>query len=132
MERVQETSNCGYSFNKTEANENGGWPKGDPGDHHSDPPRCLQNCREQFLEQVSHDYNEDFAKACAPLTKDGPNQGLWPLYWCDSTFCGVYIDRNGPLGQDREFDVRRHRASLGLTKDCFSANVDLVINQCQR
>ncbi|KAK1772428.1 hypothetical protein QBC33DRAFT_564905 [Phialemonium atrogriseum] len=111
MERVEETSNCGYSFNKTEANENGGWAKGDPGDHHSDPPRCLQNCREQFLEQVSHDYIEDFAKACAPLTKDGPNQGLWPLYWCDSTFCGVYIDRNGPLGQD--------------------PNVDLVINQCQ-
>lgn len=81
--------------------------------HPSDPPRCLQNCKDQFLEKVSDGYDEDFSKACVSLTKDGPNQLLWPLYWCDSEFCGVYINRNGSLGQDRELMPRRHRKSPG-------------------
>lgn len=100
MKRL-DSDRCVYSFNETETIENGGRSKEDSG-HPRDPPRCLQDCREQFLDKVSAGYVDDFSKACIALTRNGPNEFLWPLYWCDSTFCGVSIDESGPLGQDRE------------------------------
>lgn len=102
MEKAETSGACSVSFNATEASENGGWIRGDQAERNGDPPRCLQNCREQFLGKVASEYDNDFTHACKSLTKDGPNQDLWPLYWCDSAFCGVYIDEKGPVGQDRE------------------------------
>lgn len=97
---------CSCFFNKTEVKDNGGWEKDDDDSdmaaQDKDAPRCLRNCRAQFLETVSADYDETFGGVCSRLTTEGPNQNLWPLYWCDSTLCGVWIDQTVKGGQDRE------------------------------
>lgn len=96
---------CGCYFNKTEVKDNGGWEKDDASDMAAldrDPIRCLHNCKTQFLETVSADYSETFSSVCGKLTTKGPNQNLWPLYWCDSKLCGVWIDQTVKEGQDRE------------------------------
>ncbi|OIW27327.1 hypothetical protein CONLIGDRAFT_424688 [Coniochaeta ligniaria NRRL 30616] len=104
---------CDCFFNKTEVKENGGWEKDDDSDmaaHKRDAIRCLQNCKNQFLETVSADYSKTFISVCSKLTTKGPNQNLWPLYWCDSTLCGVWINQTGTTQQD--------------------PNVDWIINEC--
>jgi hypothetical protein len=94
---------CDCVFNKTELKENGGWKQDDDmAATERDPIRCEQYCITRFLDTVSADHNETFSNVCARLTTEGPNQDLWPLYWCDSTYCGVWIDQTVPGGQDRE------------------------------
>lgn len=103
-----EANLCDCFFNKTEVMENGGWEENDesgmaaPG---KDPIKCEAYCKTRFLETVSADYTETFSSVCAKLSTGGPNQDLWPLYWCDSTYCGVGIDQQVPGGQDRECSV---------------------------
>jgi len=68
------------------------------------PRSCLQNCRAQFLRRVLPGWKEDsgWSAGCQTLTSPVPNSALWPLYWCDSEFCGVAINQTGGLEQDRE------------------------------
>lgn len=110
-----EANFCDCFFNKTEATENGGWVDNDDDDDDSnmaatdrDPIRCEEYCKTHFLETVSADYSETFSSVCTKLTTEGPNQDLWPLYWCDSTYCGVGIDQEVPWGQDRECPAMWH------------------------
>ncbi|KAA8629904.1 hypothetical protein SMACR_04101 [Sordaria macrospora] len=75
--------------------------------------QCLQSCRDQFLETVSieHETSEGWKYICKDLTSKTPSSRFWSLYWCDTTFCGVWINQTGGLQQD--------------------PNVDLIINSCQ-
>jgi hypothetical protein len=100
---------------------------------HRDPPTCVRTCREEFLQTVSADYNETFRSVCSILTAKGPNPNLWPLYWCDSTYCGVWIDQNGKGGQDRESTIGfSDIPSSGTNVISFTANVNLIINECNK
>ncbi|KAK3947194.1 hypothetical protein QBC32DRAFT_95865 [Pseudoneurospora amorphoporcata] len=75
--------------------------------------QCLQSCMDQFLETVSvdHETPEGWKYLCKDLTSTTPSSRFWSLYWCDTTFCGVWINQTGGLQQD--------------------PNVDLIINSCQ-
>jgi hypothetical protein len=102
---------CDCFFNKTEVKKNGGWEQGEANNLAAhEPIRCQANCRTQFLEIVSADYTETFSNVCTELSTKGPNQYLWLLYWCDSTYCGVGIDQETEEGQDRECPVAWCRA----------------------
>jgi hypothetical protein len=98
-------AHCDCWFNKTEVENSGGRDNTDgsmAGVRMAD--KCIANCKDQFLDTVLPGYSnetdaETFKTVCSKLTADGPNQQLWPLYWCDTTFCGVWIDQKG---QDRE------------------------------
>ena len=107
--RIVQGNYCDCFFNKTEVEENGGWEKDDNSNmdsHQRDAPACVQNCRDQFLKKVSPDYRPDDSETlksvCSKLTTKGPNQDLWPLYWCDLTFCGVANLQSAKGGDDRE------------------------------
>lgn len=67
----------------------------------SDPPQCVQDCRERFLRAVLQlllPKNETFDELCQALSyKESPL--LDALYCCDSQLCGV--DNLGGAGQDR-------------------------------
>ncbi|EFX06302.1 hypothetical protein CMQ_6623 [Grosmannia clavigera kw1407] len=83
----------------------------------SDPQDCINNCRESFFSLLldtppSEDDSTDTtpSEVCSLLSADGISDILWQLYWCDSAFCGVWIEA-GTSGQD--------------------PNVDRLINQCQ-
>jgi hypothetical protein len=136
-----ESNFCDCFFNKTEAKQNGGWENEDDSNMaalYKDPIRCEEYCKTRFLETVSADYNETFSSVCTKLTTKGPNQDLWPLYWCDSTYCGVGIDQEVPGGQDREYPVIWCCAGssqlLGLNTNTIpcTANVDWIINTCNK
>ncbi|OAA55817.1 hypothetical protein SPI_08024 [Niveomyces insectorum RCEF 264] len=81
---------------------------------------CIANCRQSFLKtllaptQLSNDDDDIdsqyLAQICTILSGAGAEDQLWQLYWCDSTFCGVWTEA-GQVGQD--------------------PNVDLFINKCQ-
>lgn len=71
------------------------------------PQECLDNCREQYLAVVTPRWQAAFGDVCTSLSMEGPNEQLWPLYWCDSTFCGVWVNETGPTGQDRESTCHR-------------------------
>ncbi|CCC10871.1 unnamed protein product [Sordaria macrospora k-hell] len=64
--------------------------------------QCLQSCRDQFLETVSieHETSEGWKYICKDLTSKTPSSRFWSLYWCDTTFCGVWINQTGGLQQD--------------------------------
>ncbi|KAK4157678.1 hypothetical protein C8A00DRAFT_39959 [Chaetomidium leptoderma] len=98
------STSCGCYVNTAEIKQ-GAWQK--------DPSQCLRNCKVQFLRSVSNGWGESegWADGCGHLNRGVALQEFWPLYWCDSTFCGVGIDRGGGLGQD--------------------PTVDLIINTCQ-
>ena len=66
--------------------------------------QCLESCRNQFLETVSNDHKtpEGWKDVCKDLTSTTPSSRFWSLYWCDTTFCGVWINQTGGLQQDRE------------------------------
>lgn len=106
--RVELYGSCGCLFNVTEIQEHGGWQGGGGGGAASDKypqiiaGECLQNCHSQFLGSVAPEWNTSLAPACEALTSASAS-ALWPLYWCDSTFCGVGIDETGGLQQDREY-----------------------------
>ncbi|KAB5586047.1 hypothetical protein GE09DRAFT_50268 [Coniochaeta sp. 2T2.1] len=115
--RIVQGDYCDCFFNKTEVKQNGGWENDDDSNmaaHQRDAPACVQNCRDQFLEKVSPDYTPDDSETlkavCSNLTTKGPNQNLWPLYWCDLTFCGVANHQSVKEGDD--------------------PNVNLIINEC--
>lgn len=125
---------CDCWFNKTEVKNSGGWEKtddsmaGGSSVHDRDPIRCLKSCREQFLATVLPGYNnetdtETFKSVCGKLTAKGPNLDLWPLYWCDSTLCGVWIDPAVKSGQDRE--------SLSRFRGCNHNTPLTVYSQCR-
>src|SRR5689334_6827294 len=69
-----------------------------------DPSQCLRNCKSQFLRSVSKGWGESegWVGGCGRLNRGVALQKFWPLYWCDSAFCGVGINQGGGLGQDRE------------------------------
>ena len=71
--------------------------------------QCLESCREQFLETVSidHETPEGWKYVCQDLTSTTPSSRFWPLYWCDTTFCGVWINQTGGLQQDREWQPEK-------------------------
>ncbi|KAK3486377.1 hypothetical protein B0T13DRAFT_408095 [Neurospora crassa] len=64
--------------------------------------QCLQSCRDQFLRTVSidHETPEGWKYICNDLTTTTPSSRFWALYWCDTTFCGVWINQTGGLQQD--------------------------------
>ncbi|KAK0634576.1 hypothetical protein B0T17DRAFT_9914 [Bombardia bombarda] len=78
-----------------------------------EPISCLQNCKDQFLRTLSPDWSEPsgWVNVCGNLTSNEPTRRLWPLYWCDSSFCGVWINQTGGVWQD--------------------PTVNLIINTCQ-
>ncbi|KAK3297811.1 uncharacterized protein B0H64DRAFT_393130 [Chaetomium fimeti] len=72
-----------------------------------DPSECLRNCKVQFLRTMANGWqeNEGWVEGCGSLEQGVPVQAFWSLYWCDSTFCGVGINQEGGLGQDREYGI---------------------------
>ncbi|KAK3320620.1 hypothetical protein B0T19DRAFT_244239 [Cercophora scortea] len=78
-----------------------------------DPKICLHNCKSEFLRTVSPDWDDatSWPSLCQKITSNVPTSRFWPLYWCDSTFCGVWINQTGGVWQD--------------------PNVNLIINTCQ-
>lgn len=93
-----------------------------------DPPTCLRRCRETYLGKLSG--KPDISpEACDILLTTTNRQQFHPLYWCDSSLCGVWIDPNGGLEQDRMLIIScQHQGNL--TRD--TANVGLIINTCQK
>ncbi|KAK4101102.1 hypothetical protein N658DRAFT_559257 [Parathielavia hyrcaniae] len=77
------------------------------GSWQEDPSHCLRNCKTQFLRSVLNGWEDDvgWAEGCRRLNRSVPLDEFWPLYWCDSTFCGVWIDPAGGLQQDRTADI---------------------------
>lgn len=69
-----------------------------------DPKPCLDFCRLQFMSSVVPGWSDDsrYHDGCHNLTGNLQSTRLWPLYWCDSIFCGVAIQQLGGLQQDRE------------------------------
>ncbi|KAK3314524.1 hypothetical protein B0H66DRAFT_593246 [Apodospora peruviana] len=68
---------------------------------------CVQSCKNHFMSTVVMAAFNDvtgWQAACGKLTSDTPTEQFWPLYWCDSTFCGVQVNQTGGLGQDPMVD----------------------------
>ncbi|RYP83865.1 hypothetical protein DL769_001287 [Monosporascus sp. CRB-8-3] len=72
------------------------------------PTACIRACRDQFIRARSGETGDDYRDICRILSRSGPNEDLWELYTCDSTFCGV--------------------ANCAVDQD---PNVDLIINVCR-
>ncbi|GAB1313454.1 hypothetical protein MFIFM68171_03664 [Madurella fahalii] len=98
------TSDCRCYFDTADIKQ-GRWRE--------EPALCIQRCRAQFLQSLSSDWEEHsgWPNGCRSLNRAMSIREFWSLYWCDSTFCGVGINRTGGVGQD--------------------PNVDLIINTCQ-
>ncbi|KAK1836082.1 hypothetical protein QBC39DRAFT_410506 [Podospora conica] len=79
----------------------------------ADPKPCLDFCRLQFMKSVVPGWTDEsrYHDGCQNLTGNHESSRLWPLYWCDSIFCGVAIEQLGGLQQD--------------------PNVGRIINTCQ-
>jgi hypothetical protein len=61
----------------------------------SDPTACVAACRAEFLAALGQGKELSFQDVCTHLT-GGQSSGLFmPLYCCDMTFCGVWIDSAG-------------------------------------
>ncbi|RYP45426.1 hypothetical protein DL768_008215 [Monosporascus sp. mg162] len=73
-----------------------------------DPAACIRACRDQFIRARSGETGDNYREICRILSRSGPNEDLWELYTCDSTFCGV--------------------ANCAVDQD---PNVDLIINVCR-
>ena len=137
MELARTDTGCGFLFNATEAMDNGGWKRRhvERGEQR-DPPRCLQDCKKQYLDIVSPGWSQSLNTACETLTTTQPNTQLWPLYWCDSAFCGLGVEQNGESGQDRTHTLLFCPAALAFqgvwTNLMTAANVDWIINTCQK
>ncbi|RYP68958.1 hypothetical protein DL771_006380 [Monosporascus sp. 5C6A] len=80
-----------------------------------DPMACIRACRDRFIRARSGETGDNYRDICRILSRSGPNEDLWELYTCDSTFCGV---ANCAIDQD-------------LTNAQPPANVDLIINVCR-
>ncbi|RYP73688.1 hypothetical protein DL770_007739 [Monosporascus sp. CRB-9-2] len=72
------------------------------------PTACIRACRDQFIRARSGETGDNYREICRILSRSGPNEDLWELYTCDSTFCGV--------------------ANCAVDQD---PNVDLIINVCR-
>ncbi|RYO93267.1 hypothetical protein DL762_001216 [Monosporascus cannonballus] len=72
------------------------------------PTACIRACRDQFIRARSGETGDNYRDICRILSRSGPNEDLWELYTCDSTFCGV--------------------ANCAVDQD---PNVDLIINVCR-
>ncbi|TPX17129.1 uncharacterized protein E0L32_003247 [Thyridium curvatum] len=78
---------------------NAGWARRD------DAQRCITRCGEAFLRTFEAEPDKYFENICLALTTGKPNMKFWPLYWCDSSYCGVAIDQQVPGGQDPNVDM---------------------------
>lgn len=74
----------------------------------SNPQDCINSCRKSFFSLLldaatSENDSTDTTppQVCSLLSSPGVGDILWQLYWCDSAFCGVWIEA-GTSGQDRE------------------------------
>lgn len=72
-----------------------------------DAQQCIAACRRGFLHKLAEPSPQNaagssLADACALLSYATAQHELWQLYWCDSAFCGVWIEADGGTGQDRE------------------------------
>jgi hypothetical protein len=67
--------------------------------------QCLASCRQQYLNIIEPSWRENYDATCAALAYRVRSE-LWPLYWCDAVFCGVWFNHtsNG-VGQDRKFTI---------------------------
>ncbi|KAK1968519.1 hypothetical protein LY78DRAFT_421612 [Colletotrichum sublineola] len=76
-----------------------------------DPPKCIETCRNRFLESIVSDFDKTrYPEVCKALSNgQGAAERLWEVYCCDSTSCGVQL--NGNPGQD--------------------PSVNFIINTCQ-
>ncbi len=107
-EHIGADSSCSCPFNKTaSAVKDRGRGKGQR-THDGDAQACIQTCKDTFLKSISPNYSENFGDVCALLSSKGPNEKLWSLYWCDSTFCGVWVNQSAGVGQDRKKQFRRY------------------------
>ena len=78
-----------------------------------DAQQCIDACRQGFFESglsslslSSYSSPVSLSGACSLLSSDTAAQKLlWQLYWCDSAFCGVWINHSGGKGQDRRFSI---------------------------
>ncbi|KAL8380929.1 hypothetical protein RB595_005294 [Gaeumannomyces hyphopodioides] len=73
----------------------------------ADPPACLEACTATVMRRLlsSSPAGTQYCGAmtadiCGALQTSIPKKELYELYWCDSTYCGVSIDRRKGLGQD--------------------------------
>jgi hypothetical protein len=64
-----------------------------------DPESCLKDCMAQYMGQLSSNGTTSMTSLCEGLKNEGSRSALWPLYWCDATYCGVW---NNQSGSDRE------------------------------
>lgn len=118
MERFDKDGNCSCSFNITNSRGGKGSTAVGGGAEKTDESaqQCVDECRQEYLKEIWPDYNnETFGYVCTALSTKDSETKLWPLYWCDSTFCGVWLDQSMGLGQDREW-TRGLLPETGLTK----------------
>ncbi|EJT79286.1 hypothetical protein GGTG_04372 [Gaeumannomyces tritici R3-111a-1] len=74
----------------------------------ANPPACLEACTATVMRRLLSSSSSTGTQYCGSMTADIcgalqtsiPKKQLWELYWCDSTYCGVSIDRRKGLGQD--------------------------------
>ncbi|KAK8094072.1 hypothetical protein PG997_000757 [Apiospora hydei] len=72
----------------------------------SNPHLCMAQCKANFIQSLRLREGAGFDEACASLTEDQPQEWFWSLYCCDSTNCGVYIEREPQsLGQSLPLDL---------------------------
>lgn len=77
--------------------------------HGDSAQQCIDECRQGFLQYVlpsspsTPSGSTSLTVTCSQLSQNtAAQQSLWQLYWCDSVFCGVWIDDSGTIGQDRK------------------------------
>lgn len=71
-----------------------------------DAQQCIIACRQGFFDSLSSSSpsSPPLNDTCSLLSiNTAAQQELWQLYWCDSAFCGVWIDTGGGTGQDRKW-----------------------------
>ncbi len=60
-----------------------------------DAEACVRACYNQFVNEWYEKVKGGFDDVCTQLSHTQSHTDLWTLYCCDSTFCGVRIDREG-------------------------------------
>ncbi|KAJ9138595.1 hypothetical protein NKR23_g8321 [Pleurostoma richardsiae] len=97
-----DNSNCACPFNTEKSGIYNG----------QSAPECLSECRSDFLLKAAGNdtISQDVCDRLQAADDASQQTTFWPLYWCDVSLCGVWIDPKNVYGQD--------------------PNVDLIINTC--
>ena len=91
---------------------------------------CLETCRAEFVaSDLAVEPGAAFTAICSALTSTQPHEGFWKLYCCDSSKCGVHLDRGGRLGQSRRWPGEGASLVVGAdsvqpTSTCLSTSAE--------